>query len=51
LRKRLIVKPKAKANKKTGVNDNGQINARIPQRTNSTPNGPEATTKPTNRRR
>jgi len=47
--KRLVIEVKAKAPQKASVNDKGHLGIGIPQRSNSTLNGPEATTKPTYR--
>jgi hypothetical protein len=47
--KRAVVEVKAKARKKASVNDKGHLDICIPQRSNSTLNGPEATAKPTYR--
>jgi len=47
--KRPVVEVKAKARQKASVNDKGHLDIGIPQRSNSTLNRPEATTKPTYR--
>jgi hypothetical protein len=46
---RLVIEVKAKARQKASVNDEGHLGIGIPQRSNSTLNRPEATTKPTYR--
>jgi len=49
--KRPLVEVMAKARKKASFNDKGHLSIGIPQRSNCTLNGPEATTKPTYRGR
>ena len=49
MRKRPLVEVMAKARKKASLNDKGHLSIGIPQRSNCTLNGPEATTKPTYR--